>query len=123
MELNGSAIGIKAQFWKEDSEAIVELSLDKMNKVFCPEKNDENSENFAQAVCAEDWAKQNEQRKLAVAEMRKLKLEIQIQKYDFFLNFNFLVLKKLLFFFSARFVRIFFNSVFCFHSCDFSSFL
>jgi hypothetical protein len=31
----GSAIGIKSQFWKEDSEAIVELTLAKMNKIYC----------------------------------------------------------------------------------------
>lgn len=31
----GSAIGIKSQFWNEDSEAIVELCMDKLNKVYC----------------------------------------------------------------------------------------
>src|SRR5690349_18251960 len=57
----GSAIGIKSQFWKEDSESIVELTLDKMNKVFCP-KSPITSSEAALMQSSEEWLKHNAER-------------------------------------------------------------
>jgi synapsin len=34
IELNGTAIGIKAQYWEEDSKTVSQLCIDKMNAIY-----------------------------------------------------------------------------------------
>eukprot|EP01127_Copromyxa_protea_P010290 TRINITY_DN2501_c0_g1_i2.p1 TRINITY_DN2501_c0_g1~~TRINITY_DN2501_c0_g1_i2.p1 ORF type:complete len:138 (+),score=35.65 TRINITY_DN2501_c0_g1_i2:236-649(+) len=78
LELNGSAIGIKSQFWKEDSEAIVELAIDKMNKVYCnPQAPDDSVDN---QMNAQEWLEHNKTRGEQLQEMRKLKLELEYER-------------------------------------------
>lgn len=79
--LEGSAIGIKSQFWKEDSEAIVELTLDKMNRVYCPQVDGAvDGQNISTGMSVEDWLKRNQEREKQLTELRKLKLEIEYER-------------------------------------------
>lgn len=41
IELNGSPIGLLSEYWKEDSEKIVNLAIQRMNKLFCEKREKE----------------------------------------------------------------------------------
>eukprot|EP01123_Difflugia_compressa_P001387 TRINITY_DN1159_c0_g1_i1.p1 TRINITY_DN1159_c0_g1~~TRINITY_DN1159_c0_g1_i1.p1 ORF type:complete len:281 (-),score=57.10 TRINITY_DN1159_c0_g1_i1:35-808(-) len=99
LELNGSAIGIQAQHWTEDSKRLVYLVIDRMNEIFCKSDDIPPSQNtmddVSNSMPALEWNKMNETLQHYEKEIADLKQKIRSmekeKKEDGFLSsvFNF----------------------------------
>jgi len=79
LELNGSAIGIHSTFWHQDSLGIVDMAVDKMNKIYC-EKAEEKKGNEKLLESAEEWKRQNEERQKQLKELKELDIKAQLRE-------------------------------------------
>jgi len=81
LELNGSAIGIQQQFWKGDSVGIVDMAIDKMNKIYVDKKESVGGQGFLIETAA-DWEKKNDSIKQVLEDLKKLDLEKQLREKE-----------------------------------------